>query len=190
MAAKVKYNINLQSLAKKAYQDKGSQFVKRAQVIAGTMEFKLTYGQLAINEVVRRTQRGLDKNDVPLAVYATTYKNSLAFQIYGKSSSVNMTLSGEMLSSMKVVPLTNGINLEMIDGFNNDKAHGHINGTISKNGKIHLPVRDFFGLTEEREIKLFKTAITQRSDLSILNEISNVLRIDNAAERVIQVEVG
>lgn len=170
MASKVKYFVDVKELARKAYKD--PQFIRSARYLAGTEKFKLFFGQLVIDEIFRRTQRSLDKNDEPFEGYAPSYKKSLPYRAYGKTGKVNMTLSGEMLSSMKVVPVTNGINIEMISQINNDKAHGHINGTISKKGNRHLPVRDFLGLTEDREVKLFKRAIRDLSAADVLQELS------------------
>lgn len=76
--------------------------------------------------------------------YSKAYMESAAFKKAGKTSKVNLTLSGDMLALVEAVGETaNTITLGWSDTKQGGKAHGHITGGGRNNS---LPVRDFFGL--------------------------------------------
>ena len=61
-------------------------------------------GQEIVDYIVERTLSGKDKNNRKFAPYSKEYKESLDFKIAGKSKTkVNLRLSGDMLSSLKVL---------------------------------------------------------------------------------------
>jgi hypothetical protein len=105
--------------------------------------------QEIIDKIVERTKDGVGANGKNLRTpYSEGYSNSLDFKAFGKSSKdVNMTLTGEMLSSMDIVSESED---EIVIGFSDseqsEKAHGHITG---KNGQAPKMKRDFFGLPEK-----------------------------------------
>jgi hypothetical protein len=103
-----------------------------------------------IDYIVERTQKkNLDKDNVKFAGYSKSYKESLDFKIAGKSKNrVDLTLSGDMLSSIKTLNTRSG---SVTIGFdagdeNNGKAEGNIKGTYGNRRPVG-PRRDFLGLT-------------------------------------------
>ena len=179
MAAKVKYTIDLRDVFNRAFSDKGVIFRNKARPLISDMGIKRLYGIEVIDRIVERTEAGKDKNNEKFQAYSDAYKKSLEFKVYGKSSKVNLTLSGEMLTSMapeegsgqKVV-------IEFVDDTNNDKAHGHIHGTKIKKGKnkgeTHLPKRDFFGLPKEEEEAILKKVIKESNRLKVIQSLADL----------------
>jgi hypothetical protein len=90
--------------------------------------------------------RPFNLSNVP---YSEGYKKSLDFKAFGKKAGkVNMTLSGDMLALIDVLPSTgNTIKIGWDDDLQTKKAFNHITGDT-------LPRRPFFGVnrTEIREI--------------------------------------
>ena len=60
-------------------------------------------GKLIIKLIKDRTSRGLDKNNNAFVGYSKSYKESKDFDIAGKSSLVNLRLSGEMMNSLEIL---------------------------------------------------------------------------------------
>lgn len=173
MASKVKYTLDLPSIFDRAYEDKGIIFRSLLRPTLSQPDVKRSIGERVIERIRQRTQEdGVDKNNRPLKKYAKSYVKSLPFQIYGKSKDdVNLTLTGEMLSSMRPVIKFTGRQLiiEFADKFNNDKAHGHINGANN------LPVRDFFGLPSDDEVEILKEVVDSFSLQSALTDIDALI---------------
>lgn len=166
MASKVKYQLNLRGIFNRAFSDKSAGVRRQLLPIISRPEFKRVVGQRVINEIVKRTtELNIDKNDIPFTGYSTSYKESDNFAIYGKNEGkVDLKLTGEMHSSMvSVEKFGANIQIEFVDQFNNDKAHGHINGTRTKAGKKLLPIRDFFGLPKEAEEAIIKQTVLDQS---------------------------
>ncbi len=105
--------------------------------------------QDVIDFIVKRSRKkGKDKNNRPFKKYSKGYKNSLNFKIAGKTSKVNLSLSGDMLDSVELLAQRSG-NLMM--GFENgteenDKAEGNIKGTYGQK-KPTGKARDFLGIS-------------------------------------------
>ena len=159
MASKVRYKLDLVQIFNRAYGGKPISLQNVLRPLISDMRVKMAIGMAAIDQIETNTLDGKDKNGKPwrgeAARYTKGYRDSLAFMVYGKSSGpVNLKLSGEMLASMKPVPLQRPtINIEFIDSLNNDKAHGHINGYQNRNPKKK---RDFFGLPKDQEEKIMR----------------------------------
>jgi hypothetical protein len=105
-----------------------------------------------VDEIVRRTREdGRDKNNRPFAGYSQTYKNSRAFRIGGKTDSVDLTLTGEMMDSLKPLEDRKG---EITIGFSgrdkelNGKVEGNRLGTYGQPKQIG-PRRDFLGIPKK-----------------------------------------
>ena len=120
-------------------------------------DLKEQFGQAVIDKILERTEQGKGRNDVSLAGYSKSYKDSAQFEQFGKSSTVNMDLKGDMLDALDILS-SSGNEVEV--GFNgtlqNAKAYGHLSGM--KGHKVlagKTPKRPFFGLTknERDEIK-------------------------------------
>ncbi len=103
-----------------------------------------------IQFIQKRTQKGLDKNDKPFVPYSKGYKKSIDFKIAGKSSKVDLVLSGDMLASINLLKQSKG---ELEIGFKrgteeNAKADGNIRGTYGQS-KSTGKRRDFLGISRE-----------------------------------------
>lgn len=129
-------------------------------------------GQAIIDRIVERTERGKSVSGAALPKYSKAYKESLEFAAFGKTNKVNMTLTGEMLSSLTVLSASNGRLKIGFDGEeNNAKAFGHISGMEGHptlEGKV--PEREFFGLTKAEIESIRKEFRPQLSDEAEAND--------------------
>lgn len=102
--------------------------------------------QKAMDLIIERTKGGKDVSGKPFKAYAKSYLKSDAFAAFGKSKSVDLTLSGDMLGLMEVVNTTkNTFELGWSDSTENAKAYNHNVGDT-------LPKREFLGL-QKQELK-------------------------------------
>ncbi len=109
--------------------------------------------QDTIDYIVERTQEeNLDKNNEPFAEYSESYINSRKFRIAGKNKrDVNLTLTGEMINSLKLVDHSDG---EIIIGFPKaskklkGKIEGNILGTYGNPEPVTEP-RNFLGVEND-----------------------------------------
>jgi hypothetical protein len=104
-----------------------------------------------IDKIIERTrERNIDKNGRKLPGYSKSYRNSDDFKIAGKSAgSVDLTLTGDMLDSLKLLSHRKGkivIGFDKDDTVNNGKAEGNIKGTYGQSKPIPGKQRDFLGL--------------------------------------------
>lgn len=102
-----------------------------------------------IDHIVDRTRNNnLDKDNRPLRAYSEEYKNSLEFNIAGKSASdVNLTLTGEMLDSLEVLRVRKGaIEIGYRSGSINDKVEGNRIGSYGQPNGDPRKARDFLGI--------------------------------------------
>jgi len=122
-------------------------FVKRDAI-------KREFGNRVIDEIKDRTLGGKDKNDNGFTPYSKAYKQSLEFKVFGKGSKPNLKLTGQMQASINVVGTTSTtVSIGFISKEQEDKATGHINGSGP------LPVRDFWGIKKEDQVKILKSVI-------------------------------
>ena len=186
MASKVKYEIDLIQVFNRAMSGRPRAVQSKLRGLMNSAIFKQKYGEAVIDEIAHRTEkRRIDKNNSPFfKPYSNRYQNSLEFKIYQKSANnVNLKLTGEMLASMRVGKTNSRIiKIHIPDQFNNDKAHGHINGlkrrfgAVTKGkrktkGKLRKIKRDFLGLPPEDEDRLLKRTIRDFGEESIINLI-------------------
>lgn len=116
---------------------------------------RLAIAKEVIDHIIERTrEEGLDKNGKAFAPYKPSYKNSLNFKIAGKGNRVDLTLSGEMLDSLKLLKDSKG---EIVVGYDksdkelNGKVEGNLLGTYGQPKKVG-PKRDFLGI-KKSELK-------------------------------------
>ena len=104
-------------------------------------DLKNAIGQAIIDKMVERSEKGKDLRGNSLEKYKKSYKQSDQYEAFGKSSKVNMTLSGGMLSRMDILDSTgNEIKIGWDDSTENAKAFNHMTGdTVTK--------RQFFGMS-------------------------------------------
>lgn len=118
---------------------------------------RLAIAKQVIEHIIDRTrEQNLDKNGKPLAPYRSSYKKSLEFKIAGKGNRVDLTLTGEMLNTLKLLNDSKG---EIVIGYDrgdeiNGKVEGNRLGTYGQSKPVG-PKRDFLGIqkTELKEIE-------------------------------------
>lgn len=108
------------------------------------------FAQAVIDRIISRTESGRDAFGSQFKGYSKSYKDSLAFKAFGKSSRVNLELTGEMLSSVDILSISRGNLTIGITGEPAARAYGHMTGM---EGHPFLdgvtPERKFFGVTEQ-----------------------------------------
>lgn len=110
-------------------------------------------GDLIVEHIFDRTNRGLDKNGRPFPGYSNAYKQSLDFKNAGKSASkIDLQLSGDMMAAIELLRHKNG---ELRIGFErgtpeNAKAEGNILGTYGRDKPIKGKKRDFLGIESKK----------------------------------------
>lgn len=138
---------------RKISQDEVSQKIN-LRVALGQLssvpEIREAFFQAVIDKMVERTERSRDIENKLFEKYSESYKNSLAFKVFGKSR-VNMTLTGDMLGSLDKIDETRDTMTIGITGDENIlKAFAHITGYEGHptlDGKVKP--RDFFGITDK-----------------------------------------
>lgn len=106
--------------------------------------------QDVIDFIINRSRnKGLDKNNERFKPYSQSYKESLNFKIAGKSSKVDLTLSGEMLDELRLINQKSG---ELVVGYDkgnqelNGKVEGNRLGTYGTGRPDSKKARDFLGI--------------------------------------------
>lgn len=168
-------------MSKLAKLDKWQERILKGENPKLRINLKSIFGQSITNDVLKesiigdaiemireRTDSGRDRNGNAFKPYSKMYRNSLDFKAFGKSSSVNLKLTGDMMSAMdRVGEKGDAVEIGFVDELEASKAHGHITGGGN------LPVRDFFGLTE-KEINQLKSRYEdqiERTEGGIANKI-------------------
>jgi len=116
-----------------------------------TPAMRQALGKEVAEFVRQRSESGLNKNNRPFPKYSKAYKDSLDFKNAGKTSSVDLTLSGDMLADLDV--LSNRSD-KIIIGYDktseeNAKADGNVRGTYGQSKPIPGKKRDFMGITNK-----------------------------------------
>lgn len=109
--------------------------------------FKDELGARILEEVRARTGRGIDKNGKNFKKYSESYKDSLDFKNAGKSLTVNLESTGDMLAELDIISIgstsiTIGYKLEHEDA---GKVQGNVLGEYGNDKPVTRP-RDFIGL--------------------------------------------
>jgi hypothetical protein len=147
-----------------------------------TEEARLIAEEL-LNYIVDRTKAGKGQDGKPFPGYSPEYKKSLDFKIAGKSpGKVDLTLTGEMLDSLKVLIAQRG---KIVIGYDqgdpiNGKAEGNILGSY---GGAPNPgkARDFMAVSGKEIRKVIDSLDAQ--PLATQKSISNQSKI--AADRMV-----
>lgn len=113
-----------------------------------------------IDFVIERSKKGKDKNNKKFPVYSKEYKNSEAFEGFGKKpNKVNLTLTGEMLEELSYLNDKNGeltLGYEKGDKELNGKVEGNVLGTYGKKKADPKKARDFMGIKKTDLDKILK----------------------------------
>jgi hypothetical protein len=101
-----------------------------------------------IEHIRERTLKGLDKNGEPFPGYSDTYKHSIDFKIAGKGNKVDLTQTGDMLSSLQLLEDSPG---HIVIGYEkgskeNAIADGNVRGTYGSQTPHPERARDFMGI--------------------------------------------
>lgn len=141
------FKVNLVRVFNRSYGGESRELRAKLRGTLSNRSFRQQFSKAVIDRIIERTHSGIDKSGAQFREYSKSYKASDIFMIYGKSSDVNLELTGEMLSSLKGVSNMQSIVIELIGAKNRAKAHGHVNGIrSSKYGRVK---RDFLGLPDE-----------------------------------------
>ena len=136
--------------------------------------------QQIIDFIVNRTGRGRGIDNKPwggkAGSYSQSYKDSLDFKNAGKTNTVNLELSSDMLNSLELLSSKRGeITLGYAAGDPiNDKVEGNRLGTYGQKKPIPGKARDFLGIRKEdlnRILKKFPRGKSQEAVAELENEI-------------------
>lgn len=112
-------------------------------------EQKRLFYELAVDRMVERTLRGKDINNEDFTPYSPEYADRKGVSV----NSVDMTLTGEMLSSFEESQKQkNVVKIKLAEGDETLKGFNHNVGDT-------LPKRQFFGLLDERSINSIKKEV-------------------------------
>ncbi len=143
---------------------------------------RVAIAQDIVDLIVERTKDGKDKNNRAFKKYSEEYKDSLDFKIAGKTSQVDLTLSGDMLGALDLLSHKSG---KIIIGYENGseenaRADGNIRGTYGHSKPITTG-RDFLGITDrdlDRILKNYPVEDRSRTDLREASEDVAVSIVD------------
>lgn len=142
-----------------------------------------TFFQLAYDKLVDRLDKGLSVDNKPLKGYSASYKGSLAYDVFGKDGTVDMQLTGDMISSIDIKK-QNSTTLTVGFGSKEEsnKAYGHMTGMEGHptlEGKVRP--RNFFGWSDKelndiaRELRPAISKANLVSDAKLLTLIDRLL---------------
>ena len=142
-----------------------------------------------ISYIQDRTKNGKGKDNKKWAgragKYTKDYKKSLDFKNAGKSSKVNLTLSGDMLDSIDLLEDVNGQITIGIDKDDPDhgKAEGNIRGSYGKPKGSKAKARDFLGVSKS-EIQNILKNFPLKDDEKREESVENFLAASKAAKEL------
>jgi hypothetical protein len=132
---------------------------------------RAVFFEAALGRLVDRLEQGRGV-DGKLDTYSDSYKDSLAFKVFGKTNTVNMQLTGDMVAAIEELD-SSGTKLKIgiKDKTESAKAFGHMTGMEGHkylDGKV--PVRNWFGWTD-KELKEIANSI--KPEVNKKNSISD-----------------
>lgn len=149
-----------------------------------------TIAQAMIDKIIERTESGKDINGKAFKPYSKMYKDSLEYESFGKTSDVNLKLTGQMLGTLDVLETNESkVTIGWNDGTESAKAYNHNVGDT-------VPKRQFFGLTDaelESIRREFVAQVEVRTQLSLSERESlviDIIRALNNDQLGIEVDVG
>jgi hypothetical protein len=187
------FKISLYSLFNKAYANAEPALKRAIRPRLNNPEFRRIFSDSIIERIVERTQSGVNKKDEDMGGYSPRYRESLVFKIYkGFRRNVDLTLTSNMLSSLKALQLDKTIIIELEGQENKVKAYAHITGFRGHpylSGKVKK--RDFLGLPESEQIDLLRQSLEMFANISeetiegfrrSINEATSQLEIETDIE--------
>lgn len=118
-----------------------------------------TVAEEILNFIVERTKKGYGSDGEKFPGYSPSYKASDAFKLGGKSSTVDLTLSGEMLDSLEVLEAKRG---KIVFGFAKDsdmngRADGNCRGSYGTSKDDPSKARNFMELSGKELAKIIRS---------------------------------
>lgn len=140
--------------------------------VAKNTAVRETFFQLALDSLMARLDSGKNINGASLGKYSKSYINSLAFHVFGKSKTVNMQLTGDMVNDIEIKKQSDKM-LEIGFGSeeNSQKAYGHMTGFKGHptlEGKVAK--REWFGWSDK---ELEAIAKDMRPEVSAKEAVSD-----------------
>ena len=133
--------------------------------------------EAAFDKMLARLDQGRGV-DGKLHAYSKSYKDSLAFAAFGKSNTVNMQLTGDMVQSVTVLDSSeNKLKIGIDDSEQAAKAYGHMTGmkghpTLA--GKVDA--RNWFGWKDSELIKIANAIKPEINKKNLISDAA-VLRL-------------
>lgn len=118
-----------------------------------------TVAEEILNFIVERTKKGYGSDGDKFPGYSKAYMGSDAFKLGGKSSKVDLTLSGEMLDSLEVLQAKRG---KIVIGFAKDsdmngRADGNCRGSYGTSKDDPSKARNFMELSGKELAKILRS---------------------------------
>lgn len=162
---------------KKTTKDEVSTEINLKELLGGISsdrDIREAFFQVALDRMEQRLDEGRDVNERLFPKYSKEYKDSLAFAAFGKDSTVDMRLTGDMRAAVKIIS-QDGSKIKV--GINDDNAPKAYNHQVGDT----LPKREWFGWTDKelKDIaKEFRPVIDEGpsvSDVQITNLLDRLL---------------
>lgn len=129
-----------------------SNFQETLSIPSGLSQgFKEELGKRIVEEVRERTDRGIDKNGKQFKGYTKEYKQSLDFKNAGKTSKVDLQLTGDLLAELDVVTISSSsITIGYPVGHElAGQAEGNTIGSYGQSSGNTSRARDYIGLPDK-----------------------------------------
>jgi hypothetical protein len=125
-----------------------------------------------IEHIKTRSESGKDKNGRAFKRYSKSYKESIDFEIAGKTAKVDLTLSGDMLADLSLLSHKKG---SILIGYENGteenaRADGNITGSYGRKSGNIKKARDFLGIQPNKLKGIIKKVPDRVSLLGLIRE--------------------
>lgn len=141
-----------------------------------------------VTEIRNRTKSGISPTGKPFKAYTKSYKESMDFEIAGKSSTVNLSQTGDTLADLQVILNTTG---KIVVGYPTDyedteKIEGLVLGASGKAGVVGNPsrARPFIGLPQSTLKLLIEEVISETFDAQLEEERTRTSYINGILGRL------
>ena len=108
---------------------------------------RVDIGNRVVDFIRQRTEKGLDKNNRPFKGYSTSYIESLDFKNAGKSRTVDLQLSGDMLTDLDIISTTTPGFITI--GYEAGTEENNRAAWQRNNTRPNFPKRDFLGIAQK-----------------------------------------
>ena len=138
-------------------------------------------GEKIVRKIRERTKEGMSATGRPFKGYSKEYKESLDFKLAGKSDTVSLSSTGDMLAELEVLKNNNRYILVgyEVDHPDAGKVQGNVTGEYGNDKPVTRP-RDFIGLPKKwveilaEEVKLELPDFEEEKTSVIANILSRI----------------